>query len=81
MSEKYICREGFGGWWLIETQYACINGLSAWFVIASVAPAEEAEMGYTDGAFGDAEDRAKMIVTRLNAPKPMDRPNVKLERS
>lgn len=53
--------------WNIQRQYPCINGLSAWFQVAVVHEADEAEMGYTDGAFGTAEDRAKMLVDALNA--------------
>jgi hypothetical protein len=53
--------------WHIEQEFMCINGLRAWFVIATVDEAEEAEMGYTEGAFGTAEDRAKRIADALSA--------------
>ena len=56
----------FNDSWNIEQEFPCINGLSAWFVIAVVHEADEAEIGYTDGAFGTAEERAKRIVEALN---------------
>lgn len=56
----------FNDSWNIERQYPCINGLSAWFQVAVVYEADEAEMGCTDGAFGFAEERAKVIVDALN---------------
>lgn len=52
--------------WTIQRQYPCINGLSAWFVVAVVHEADDAEIGYTEGAFGSAEERAKTIVDALN---------------
>jgi len=51
--------------WIIEQQFTCINGLTSWFQIASVDEADGISMGYTDGALGTAEDRAKMIVAAL----------------
>lgn len=56
----------FSDKWHIEERFPCINGLSAWFVIATVDEADEAEIGYTDGAFGSAEDRANRIAAALN---------------
>ena len=54
--------------WEVEEEFPCINGLSAWFVIATVEDADESAMGYTDGAFGSAEDRAKRIAAALMPP-------------
>jgi len=51
--------------WHVEQEIPCINGLSAWFVIATAEEADEASMGYTDGIFGTAEDRARRIVDAL----------------
>lgn len=51
----------FNDSWNIERQFPCINGLSAWFVVAVVHEADEAELGYTEGAFGTAEARARHI--------------------
>lgn len=56
--------------WIIEQQFPCINGLTAWFQIATVEEADEASMGYTNGAFGTAEERANMIVDALKAASP-----------
>ena len=56
----------FSDSWSIEQEFACINGLSAWFQIAEVPEADEQSMGYTDGHFGTAEDRANRIVEALN---------------
>lgn len=52
--------------WHVEQEIPCINGLSAWFVIATAEEADEASMGYTDGAFGTAEERAHRIVASLS---------------
>lgn len=52
--------------WLVEQEFTCINGLRAWFVIATIDEADAAEMGYTEGAFGTAEERAKRIAEALN---------------
>jgi hypothetical protein len=56
----------FNDSWNIERQYPCINGLSAWFQVAVVHEADESEIGYTDGAFGSAEERATFLVNALN---------------
>lgn len=52
--------------WVVELEIPCINGLSAWFEICRVHEASAEEMGYTDGAFGTAEERAIRIVEALN---------------
>lgn len=52
--------------WHIEQEFFCINGLRAWFVIAIVEPEDEASMGYTDGAFGTAEERANCLASALS---------------
>lgn len=57
----------FNDSWSIEREYACINGLSCWFQVAVVNEADEAEMGYTDGEFGSAQERAEKITKALNA--------------
>ena len=56
----------FNDSWNIEQEFSCINGLSAWFQIAVVFEADEQSMGYTDGEFGTAEERANRIVEALN---------------
>lgn len=56
----------FNDSWSIERQFPCINGLSAWFTIAVVHEADEADLGYTDGAFGSAQQRAEQIARALN---------------
>jgi hypothetical protein len=53
--------------WHIEQEFVCINGLIAWFVIATAEGADEESMGHTDGNFGSAEDRASRIVAALAA--------------
>lgn len=57
----------FGDSWVVERQFACINGLSAWFAIVTVDEPSEAETGYTEGAFGSAQERAEQIATALNS--------------
>lgn len=47
--------------WDIMTELACINGLSALFTLATVYAPDEAEIGYTDGAIDNAEERAAFI--------------------
>lgn len=56
----------FSDGWRVERLIGCINGLSAWFVIAEVDEPDESEIGYTEGAIGTAEDRAKQIAEALN---------------
>lgn len=51
--------------WHIEQEIPCINGLRCWFVVATAEESCSASMGYTDGAFGSAEDRANKIVAGL----------------
>jgi hypothetical protein len=46
---------------IVETEVPCINGLTAWFEVAHVDDPDEAEMGYSDGAIGSADDRAAYI--------------------
>lgn len=53
------------GKWHVEQEFACINGLAGWFIVASCEEADAAEIGYTDGNFGSAEDRAKAIACAL----------------
>jgi len=55
--------------WVVQQEICCINGLHAWFTICNVAPADIAELGYTEGYFGKAEERAKKIADALNASK------------
>lgn len=59
-------KSNFNDSWNIETEFPCINGLSAWFTIAVCHEADPSELGYTDGAFGSAEERANKIVAALN---------------
>lgn len=47
--------------WRIEAELPCINGLSAWFALALVYKPDAAEIGYTDGAIDNAEERATYI--------------------
>lgn len=64
---EYIARPRvYTAGWRVERSIVCINGLAAWFVIAEVDEPDEAEMGYSDGAIGSAEDRAKQIADALN---------------
>lgn len=51
--------------WHVEQEFPCINGLRCWFVIATAEESCPVSMGYTDGAFGSAEDRANKIVAGL----------------
>ena len=66
MSVRFTARMAVGGSYCVERLLPCVNGLSAWFVIAMVAPADESELGYTEGEFGSAEQRATLIVDALN---------------
>lgn len=52
--------------WLIERELPCINGLSAWSAICSTVDPSAEEIGYTDGACGSAEERARLIASALN---------------
>lgn len=52
--------------WTVEREYACINGLSAWFSVAWVNATSPEEDGYTDGEFPSAEARSKAIADALN---------------
>jgi hypothetical protein len=45
----------------IEAELPCVNGLSAWFTIATVHETEDAERLMSDGAKADAEDDARLI--------------------
>lgn len=47
--------------WYVEREIPCINGLSAWFIICTAEEADDSSMGYTDGDFGTAEERANQI--------------------
>lgn len=51
--------------WHIEQELPCINGLSAWFLVAVAEEAGESAMGYSDGSIGTAEQRANLIVEAL----------------
>lgn len=51
--------------WHVEQEFPCINGLRCWFVVATTEEADEGSIGYTDGAFGSAEYRARKIVAAL----------------
>lgn len=65
---SYRARKGhFDGDWIVEREIGCINGLAAWLQISTVYEASEAEMGYTDGAIGSAQERAEKIAVALNA--------------
>lgn len=65
--EVYQARKSpFSSYWRVEQEIPCINGLSAWFVIADVHEPDEQEIGYTDGAIGSAEQRATAIARALN---------------
>jgi hypothetical protein len=57
--------------WVIQREHPCINGLSAWFTVATCHDSCEQEMGYSDGAIGSAEQRANQIADALNTrPQP-----------
>jgi hypothetical protein len=60
-------KSDFSESWNIERAYPCINGLSAWFQVAEVREADEWDVGYTEGAFGSGEERARQIANALNA--------------
>lgn len=65
--KMYVAKPAmFGTSWNIETQYSCINGLSAWFVICTIDEPSDAEIGYTDGAILSVKERAEWIVKVLN---------------
>lgn len=66
MSKYRAEKSRFNDSWNIERQFPCINGLTAWFTVAVVHESDESELGYTEGAFGTAEERAKLIVDALN---------------
>ncbi len=51
----------------IEREISCINGLPAWFTIATVHPVAERERLITDGAAGTADGNAKAILAGLMA--------------
>ena len=59
-------KDEFNDSWVVEREIPCINGLTAWFEIAVCHQTSEAEMGYTDGAHGTAEDRATAIAAVFN---------------
>ncbi len=56
----------YGNHWVVQRQFPCVNGLYAWFDICMVDEASEEELGYTEGAFGTAEERANIIASSLN---------------
>ena len=67
MSGYQVRRQSaLNGTYVVERCIPCINGLSAWFTVCVVHEADETEMGYTDGAFGSALDRANAIANALN---------------
>jgi hypothetical protein len=54
--------EAIGGGYDIMIEVGCINGLSAWFTIATVHEPEYAEMMMTEGALPSAEEVAAAIL-------------------
>lgn len=56
--------------WHVEQEFMCINGLRAWFVIATVHEADESEIGYTEGEIGSAEQRARRVASALSSNHP-----------
>lgn len=60
-------KSDFSNDWHVEQEFMCINGLASWFSIAYVVEADEQSMGYTDGHFGTAEERATRIAKALGA--------------
>jgi hypothetical protein len=58
------------GAYAIEAALPCINGLSAWFTIATVHPVDDAEIFMTEGAIGTAEEIAETIARALDGKEP-----------
>lgn len=52
--------------YVVEREIPCINGLSAWFTVCVVPQADEAALGYTDGEYGSALERANEIAAALS---------------
>ncbi len=55
----------------IQTILPCINGLSAWFTLASVSNPDESETGYTDG-YLDADAASGNAQLMAAAPDLLD---------
>lgn len=63
----YRARQSIGSdSWIVEKEFPCINGLNTWFTIVFIEEATDQELGYTEGAFPSAKDRAKLIAAKLN---------------
>ena len=63
--------EGTDADYLIEVELPCINGLKAWFLLATVWATDFAALQMTDGAFPAAKDTAEAIAGALHAgPHP-----------
>lgn len=45
----------FGSGWMIRREFSCVNGLPAWFAIATLYGADAGVEGYTDGAYCAAQ--------------------------
>lgn len=50
----------------IQAELPCINGLPAWFTLFSLVAPEPAEVEMSDGAIGDHEANAALIVAAVN---------------
>lgn len=55
------------GAWVLEVELPCINGLSAWFSVATFHAAENAERLMTDGARQEAGDYAAKFGAAMSA--------------
>jgi hypothetical protein len=58
----------------IESELPCINGLAAWFTVATLYEPDEAEVGMSGGATASAMANAEFIVSAVNSA-PDSSPN------
>ena len=59
----------YPGGFVIEAEYSCINGLSAWFALASIPEPDYAEVEMTDGARPTAREVVQALLPGAVAPR------------
>ena len=63
---KWRARQIREGIVAIESQLPCINGLAAWFTVATLYDPDEAERGMSEGATAMAMENAQFICNAVN---------------
>lgn len=71
LSGKWRTRKVRFGAFVIEVELSCINGLPAWFHVASFPEADEAERLMTDGAKLEAGEYAEHFVSLISQVEKM----------